>query len=110
MSPFNLSHWGIRHPQLLAFLILVIGLSGAFAYSRLGRAEDPAFTIKTAVVRAEWPGATAAEMQGQVADRMEKKLQELPGIDKIVTYAKPGFVSISFVMVTMRSSNQCQSS
>ena len=95
MSPFNLSHWGIRHPQLLAFLILVIGLSGAFAYSRLGRAEDPAFTIKTAVVRVEWPGATAAEMQGQVADRIEKKLQELPWIDKIDSYSKPGFASIS---------------
>ncbi len=95
MSGFNLSHWGIRHPQLLAFLILVIGLSGAFAYSRLGRAEDPAFTIKTAVVTTEWPGATAAEMQAQVADRIEKKLQELPWIDKIDTYSKPGFASIS---------------
>ena len=69
MGRFNLSDWGIRHPQLLAFLILVIGLSGAFAYSRLGRAEDPAFTIKTAVVSVEWPGATTAEMQAQVADR-----------------------------------------
>jgi multidrug efflux pump len=95
MSRFNPSHWGIRHPQLLAFLILVIGLSGAFAYSRLGRAEDPAFTIKTAVVSVEWPGATAAEMQGQVADRIEKKLQELPWVDKIDSYYKPGFASIS---------------
>src|SRR5271169_648247 len=95
MDRFNLSHWGIRHPQLLAFLILLIGLSGAFAYSRLGRAEDPAFTIKTAVVSVEWPGATAAEMQGQVADRIEKKLQELPWVDKIDSYYKPAFASIS---------------
>ena len=95
MDRFNLSHWGMRHPQLLAFLILVIGLSGAFAYSRLGRAEDPAFTIKTAVVSVEWPGATAAEMQGQVADRIEKKLQELPWVDKIDSYYKPAFASIS---------------
>ena len=78
MSGFNLSNLAIRHPQLIAFLILVIGLSGALAYSRLGRAEDPAFTIKTAVVTVEWPGATTAEMQAQVADRVEKKLQE-PG-------------------------------
>ena len=95
MGRFNFSHWGIRHPQLLAFLLLVIGLSGAFAYSRLGRAEDPAFTIKTAVVSVEWPGATAAEMQGQVADRIEKKLQELPWVDKIDSYYKPAFASIS---------------
>ena len=73
----------------------MIGLSGAFAYSRLGRAEDPAFTIKTAVVSVEWPGATAAEMQGQVADRIEKKLQELPWVDKIDSYYKPAFASIS---------------
>ncbi len=95
MSGFNLSNWAIRHPQLLAFLILVIGLSGALAYSRLGRAEDPAFTIKTAVVTVDWPGATTAEMQAQVADRVEKKLQELPWVDKIDTYCKPSFTAIS---------------
>jgi multidrug efflux pump len=95
MGGFNLSAWGIRHPQLIAFLILAIGLAGAFAYSRLGRAEDPAFTIKVAVVTAEWPGATTTEMQSQVADRIEKKLQELPWIDKIDTYCKPSFSAIS---------------
>ena len=95
MGAFNLSAWGIRHPQLIAFLILAIGLAGAFAYSRLGRAEDPAFTIKVAVVTAEWPGATTAEMQSQVADRIEKKLEELPWIDKIDTYCKPSFSAIN---------------
>ena len=96
MREFNLSNWAIRHPQLIAFLILAIAALGALAYSQLGRAEDPSFTIKNVNVSAAWPGATSAEMQGQVADRIEKKLQELPGIDKIETYAKPGFVSISF--------------
>ncbi len=95
MGRFNLSSWAIRHPHLLAFLILVIGLTGAFAYSRLGRAEDPAFTIKVAVITVEWPGATTEEMQAQIADRVEKKLQELPWIDKIDTYCKPSFAAIS---------------
>jgi multidrug efflux pump len=97
MGRFNLSNWGIRHPQLVAFLILMIAIAGGLAYSRLGRAEDPSFTIKNVNVSAFWPGATASEMQGQVADRIEKKLQELPWTDKIETYAKPGFTSISFV-------------
>jgi multidrug efflux pump subunit AcrB len=97
MGTFNLSRWGLRHPQLVAFLILVIAAAGALAYHRLGRAEDPSFTIKNVVVSAFWPGATSEEMQGQVADRIEKKLQELPYVDKIETYAKPGFASISFV-------------
>ena len=96
MSRFNLSYWGIKHPQLVAFLILVIGVAGALAYSRLGRAEDPSFTIKNVVVSAQWPGATSAEMQDQVADRIEKKLQELAWADKIDTYSKPGFTAISF--------------
>ena len=95
MERFNLSQWSIRHPQLIAFLILAIGLGGLFAYQRLGRAEDPSFTIKVAVVSAEWPGATSEEMQGQVADRIEKKLQELPWLDKLDTYCKPGFCAIS---------------
>jgi multidrug efflux pump len=95
MGGFNLSAWGIKHPQLIAFLILAIGLAGAFAYSRLGRAEDPAFTIKVAVVTAQWPGATTEEMQSQVADRIEKKLQELPWIDRIDTYSKPSFTAIN---------------
>ena len=97
MERFNLSRWGLQRPQLMAFLILVVACAGAFAYARLGRAEDPSFTIKNAVVTAQWPGATSEEMQDQVADRIEKKLQELPWIDKIETYAKPGFTAISFV-------------
>lgn len=96
MSRFNLSHWAIRHPQLIAFLIIVIAAAGALSYSRLGRAEDPSFTIKNVAVSAIWPGATSLEMQGQVADRIEKKLQELAWADRIETYAKPGFTSISF--------------
>src|SRR6516162_8299120 len=95
MGRFNLSSWAIRHPQLIAFLILAIGLAGALAYWRLGRAEDPDFTIKVAVITVEWPGATTAEMQSQVADRVEKKLQELPWLDKIDTYSKPSFAAIS---------------
>ncbi|MBV8663795.1 MAG: efflux RND transporter permease subunit, partial [Hyphomicrobiales bacterium] len=96
MSKFNPSLWGIRHPQLVAFLILAIALGGALAYQRLGRAEDPDFSIKNAIVSAVWPGATTAEMQNQVADRIEKKLQELPWVDKIDTYSKPGFAAIAF--------------
>jgi multidrug efflux pump subunit AcrB len=95
MSRFNLSAWVIRHPQLIAFFMIAIGLAGALAYSRLGRAEDPDFTIKVAVITVEWPGATTGEMQSQVADRVEKKLQELPWVDKIETYSKPSFASIS---------------
>jgi multidrug efflux pump len=90
---FNISAWAVAHPTLILFLILMLGGAGALSYERLGRAEDPSFTIKVAVVTAAWPGATTQEMQSQVADRIEKKLQELPWFYRVVTYSKPGFVA-----------------
>jgi multidrug efflux pump len=94
MRGINLSAWAVRHQTLILFLILVIGLAGTLSYMRLGRDEDPSFTIKVGVVTVIWPGATALEMQSQVTDRIEKKLQELPYFNKVVTYAKPGFAAL----------------
>ena len=91
MKTFNLSHWAVTHQTLVLFLIIAITVGGIFSYEKLGRAEDPNFTIKVGVVTAIWPGATALEMQNQVTDRIEKKLQELPYFNKAQTYAKPGF-------------------
>ncbi|MET0527212.1 MAG: efflux RND transporter permease subunit [Microvirga sp.] len=95
MKRFNLSEWAVHHSALILFLILAIGVGGLLAFRSLGRAEDPNFTIKNVIVTAIWPGATAQEMQDQVADPIEKKLQELPWFDKVVTYAKPGFVAMN---------------
>src|SRR5215218_682345 len=94
MKRLNLSDWAVHHPALVLFLILVIGLGGALSFGRLGRSEDPNFTIKVAIVTAVWPGATAQEMQDQVSDRIEKKLQELPYFDKVQTYTKPSFTAM----------------
>ncbi|MCO5130741.1 MAG: efflux RND transporter permease subunit [Xanthobacteraceae bacterium] len=94
MKRFNLSAWAVAHPALVLFLIVAIAFAGAFSYLRLGRAEDPSFTIKLVVVSAIWPGATAREMQEQVADPIEKKLQELPHFDKVQTYSKPSFTAM----------------
>lgn len=94
MAGVNLSRWSVQRPTLMLFLMIAISLTGVYSYMRLGRAEDPSFTIKVAVVTAFWPGATATEVRDQVADLMEKKLQELPFLDKIETYAKPGFLAM----------------
>src|SRR3712207_5413889 len=91
MKRFNLSAWAVAHPALVLFLILALAVGGALSFRGLGRSEDPNFTIKGAVVTAVWPGATAQEMQDQVADRIEKRLQELPWVDKVQTYTKPAF-------------------
>jgi len=96
MRRFNLSEWAIRHQPLVLFMILLLGAAGAYSYFKLGRAEDPSFTIKTMIVNVAWPGATAAEMQTQVADKIEKKLQTLPYLDCVQSYSQPG---VSFIQV-----------
>src|SRR5438045_74722 len=94
MKRFNLSGWAVSHPALILFLVVALGVAGFFSYQRLGRAEDPFFTVKVVNISAIWPGATAAEMQSQVADPIEKKLQELPYFEKVQTYSKPAFTAM----------------
>lgn len=94
MRGLNLSEIAVRNPAVTLFLIIAVILSGVFAFGKLGRAEDPSFTVKTMTVTATWPGATAREMQEQVADRLEKRLQELDFYDRVETIAQPGFVSM----------------
>ena len=101
MKRFNLSAWAVSHPALVLFLVVALGVAGFFSYQRLGRAEDPFFTVKVVNVSAIWPGATAQEMQTQVADPIEKKLQELPYFEKVQTYSKPSFTAMQ---VTFRDS------
>ena len=86
----NLSTWALNHRPLVRYLIAVLLLGGVFSYFGLGQDEDPPFTFRAMVVRSYWPGATAQQMAEQVADKIEKKLQEVPNADKIRTYTKPG--------------------
>jgi len=98
MTHFNLSEWAITHRALVLFMILLIGAAGLFSYYQLGRAEDPSFTIKVMNIHVGWPGATASELQTQVVDKIEKKLQELPYLDRVTSYAQPG---TAFIQVTL---------
>lgn len=81
MKKFNLSEWALEHRSLVWYFMIVFILAGAFSYIGLGREEDPNFTIKTMVISAQWPGASAEEVTKQVTDRIEKKLQELESLD-----------------------------
>ncbi|KEC70137.1 multidrug efflux transporter protein [Rhizobium leguminosarum bv. phaseoli CCGM1] len=81
MKSFNLSDWALEHRSLVWYFMIVFILAGAFSYLNLGREEDPNFTIKTMVITAQWPGASAEEVTRQVTDRIEKKLQELESLD-----------------------------
>ena len=98
MKSINLSEWALRHRSMVAYLILVFMLGGAISYFKLGRAEDPDFTIKVMVVRTLWPGATAREVELQVTERIEKKLQEAPWLDVVRSNSKAG-ESLVFVVL-----------
>jgi multidrug efflux pump len=87
---FNLSTWALNHQPLMRFLMVVLLLGGIFSFNSLGQDEDPPFTFRAMVVRAFWPGATAQQVAEQVTDKLERKLQEVPYIDKIRSYSKPG--------------------
>ncbi|MGB7479322.1 MAG: efflux RND transporter permease subunit [Burkholderiaceae bacterium] len=87
---FNLSRWALQHMPLTRYLIVALLIGGVLSYGRLGQDEDPPFTFRAMVVSAAWPGATALQMADQVTDKLEKKLQETPHIDKIRSYSKPG--------------------
>src|SRR6187551_634591 len=98
MQRFNLSAWAITHRALILFMMIVLAGAGIYSYLNLGRAEDPSFTIKVMIVNVSWPGATAAEMEKQVADKIEKKLQELPHLDRVESYSRPG---VSFIRIIL---------
>ncbi|HTZ80848.1 MAG TPA: efflux RND transporter permease subunit [Stellaceae bacterium] len=94
MTGFNLSEWALCHRSLVAYLMLVIAVAGVWSYLRLGRSEDPDFTVKTMVVQASWPGATLADTLEQVTDRIESKLQETPNLDYLKSYTSAGRTTI----------------
>ncbi len=90
MSGFNLSEWALRNRPLVLYFAMVLAIAGIFSYMRLGQSEDPPFTFKAMVVRTMWPGATAEETARQVTERIEEKLQELPQLEFIRSYSRPG--------------------
>jgi len=99
MSRFNLSALAVRERAITLFLLAAISLSGIYAFLQLGRAEDPAFTIKVLTVSAAWPGATAEEMQNQVAEPLEKRMQELRWYDRVETFTRPGLMLMTVTLL-----------
>jgi multidrug efflux pump subunit AcrB len=94
-SRFNLSALAVRERSITLFLIVLVTIAGIYAFFGLGRAEDPPFTVKQMTVITVWPGATAQEIQDQVAEPLEKRLQELKWYDRTETYTRPGMAFIT---------------
>ncbi|MDP1526766.1 MAG: efflux RND transporter permease subunit [Rhodocyclaceae bacterium] len=86
----NLSEWALAHPSMVLYLMIVLMVGGTLAFFDLGRAEDPDFTFKVMVVRTLWPGATAQEVENELTERIEKKLQETPYLDVLKSASRAG--------------------
>jgi len=106
VKAFNLSEWALGHRSFVWYLMLMVVVAGGLAYTRLGRAEDPAFSIKTMIVQASWPGATVEETTNQVTDRIERKLQELETLDYTKSYTTSGSTT---VFVNLKDSTPARS-
>jgi multidrug efflux pump len=87
---FNLSAAALRYKELTLFFLVVIALGGVAAFFQLGQREDPDFTFRAMVIRTLWPGATAEQVDRQITDRIEKKLQETPHFKWTQSHSKPG--------------------
>ncbi|MCU6663401.1 efflux RND transporter permease subunit [Silvania hatchlandensis] len=98
---FNLSALAVRERSITLFLIILITVAGILSFFELGRAEDPPFTVKQMTIISAWPGATAQEMQDQVAEPLEKRMQELKWYDRSETYTRPG---LAFTMLSLQDS------
>ncbi len=90
----NLSEWAINRRSLVVYFMIVALIAGAIAFLKLGRNEDPAFTFRTMIVSAVWPGATMEETLQQVTERLERTLQETPNLDNLRSYTVPGQTTI----------------
>lgn len=106
MKRFNLSDWALEHRSFVWYFLIAFSLAGIHAYLSLGREEDPSFTIKTMVIQAQWPGASADEVTQQVTDRIEKKLQELDSLDRTRSLTTAGRTTIFVdLLPTTRAGN-----
>jgi hypothetical protein len=91
---FNLSEWALKHRSFVVYLMLVVTIAGLMSYVRLGRNEDPAFTFRTMIVQAAWPGATLNETLDQVTERIERTLKETPHLDYLRSFTRAGVTTI----------------
>lgn len=94
MTGLNLSDWALKHRSFVVFTMIAVVAAGLASYFRLGRSEDPAFTFRTMIVQAAWPGATLDDTLQQITERLERKLQETKGLDYLRSYTRPGLTTI----------------
>ena len=90
----NIAEASIRYRTITSVMTILIIGGGVFSYSRLGRLEDPEFTVKEAQIFTHYPGATAMEVAEEVTDEIETAVQQLGQIEKVTSISEPGVSTI----------------
>jgi multidrug efflux pump subunit AcrB len=90
----KLAKFAVEKPVVTYFIVIILVAGGILAYLNLGQLEDPDFTIKTAVVLTQYPGASAFEVELEVTDRIELAIQEMPQLWRVRSFSKPGMSTI----------------
>ena len=98
LTRFNLSEWALQNRGIVLYFMITILILGAISYTHLGQSEDPPFTFKVMLVRTEWPGASAREVEQKVTEKIERKLQELEGLETVRSFSRPGESTV-FVVI-----------
>lgn len=86
----NIARASIEKPLYTWLIILTMLFGGTYGFFNLGRLEDPAFTIKQAVVVTQYPGASAEQVATEVSEPLESALQKMEEVDKITSTNRPG--------------------
>ena len=95
---FNLSRWALNHQGIILYFMILFAILGVHSYLTLGQSEDPPFTFRVMVINTQWPGASAEEVEAQVTDRIEEKLQESANLDYMRSYSRPGESQVFFIV------------
>ncbi|WP_457333901.1 efflux RND transporter permease subunit [Rhizobacter sp. P5_C2] len=98
MKRFNLSEWAVTHQPMVLFLIIATLIVGVLSFSRLGRLEDPNFDVPQMTAIVVWPGATAQDVQDQVLNRIERRLQELDHFESVRSFSRQGYGGVTLYM------------
>lgn len=92
----DLGKWAFKNKNLVRFLVIVLLIGGVLSAYNMGKLEDPEIKVKTAIVVATRPGASASEMELEVTDPLEKAIRTIGNVKFVQSWSRND-VSILYV-------------
>ena len=96
-----MTRFAIEKNRVTLVLLAVALLAGGLSFQSMPQAEDPGFTIRTALVQTQFPGASPERVEELVTDKLEEAIQEIPQLDAVRSQSKTG---VSLITVEIQES------